>query len=121
MQDGEDELHIPQRTHLSFQHIDSHGAYILDTSEYIYIYIGKAISDHFVQSVFNVPTFSALPLDSVRSREESMFFTSFILVYPPRIRESIVDENSQFPFVLNSKSSAWRGYSYNEVAIPLSA
>lgn len=66
IQDGEDELHIPQRVHLSFRHIDSHGAYILDTSEYIYIYIGKAISDHFVQNVFNVPTFSALPFDSVR-------------------------------------------------------
>ncbi len=65
VQDGEDELHIPQRFHLSFQHIDSHGAYILDTSEYIYIYIGKAISDHFVENVFNVPTFSALPYDSV--------------------------------------------------------
>ncbi|CAF1303782.1 unnamed protein product [Adineta ricciae] len=64
VQDGEDELHIPQRVHLSFRHIDSHGAYILDTSEYIYIYIGKAISDHFVQNVFNVPTFSALPFDS---------------------------------------------------------
>ncbi|UJR31552.1 hypothetical protein I4U23_019039 [Adineta vaga] len=64
IQDGEDELHIPQRVHLSFRHIDSHGAYILDASEYIYIYIGKAISDHFVQNVFNVQTFSALPFDS---------------------------------------------------------
>ncbi|CAF0997730.1 unnamed protein product [Rotaria sordida] len=64
IQDGEDELHIPQRVHLSYQNIDSHGAYILDTSEYIYVYIGKAISDHFVQNVFNLGTFSALPLDS---------------------------------------------------------
>ncbi|CAF1187664.1 unnamed protein product [Rotaria sp. Silwood1] len=64
VQDGEDELHVPERVQLSFQYIDSHGAYILDTSEYIYIYIGKAISDHFVQNVFNVQTFSALPFDS---------------------------------------------------------
>ncbi|CAF3246703.1 unnamed protein product [Rotaria socialis] len=64
IQDGEDELHIPQRVHLSYQNIDSHGAYILDSSEHIYVYIGKAISDHFVQNVFNVETFSALPLDS---------------------------------------------------------
>lgn len=66
IQDGEDELHLPQRFHLSFQHIDSHGAYILDTSEYIYIYVGKAISDYFVQNVFNVRTFSDLPYDSVK-------------------------------------------------------
>ncbi|CAF4246970.1 unnamed protein product, partial [Rotaria magnacalcarata] len=32
IQDGEDELHIPQRVHLSYQNIDSHGAYILDSS-----------------------------------------------------------------------------------------
>ncbi|CAF1672983.1 unnamed protein product, partial [Adineta ricciae] len=51
VQDGEDELYIPARAHLSFQYIDAHGAYILDTNEYIYIYIGRAISDHFVQSV----------------------------------------------------------------------
>ncbi|CAF0744717.1 unnamed protein product [Didymodactylos carnosus] len=64
IQDGEDEVHIPQRVHLSFQHIDSHGAYIMDACEYIYIYIGKAISDHFVQNVFNVQTFSSLLSDS---------------------------------------------------------
>ncbi|CAF3954917.1 unnamed protein product [Rotaria sordida] len=64
VQDGEDELHVPERVHLSFQYIDSNGAYLLDTSEYIYIYIGKSISDHFVQNVFNVQTFSALPFDS---------------------------------------------------------
>ncbi|CAF5032205.1 unnamed protein product, partial [Rotaria magnacalcarata] len=46
IQDGDEELHVPERIQLSYQHIDSHGAYILDTSEYIYIYIGKAVSDH---------------------------------------------------------------------------
>ncbi|CAF4625685.1 unnamed protein product, partial [Rotaria socialis] len=65
IQDGDEELHVPERVQLSYQHIDSHGAYILDTSEYIYIYIGKAVSDQFMQSVFNVQTFSALPFDSV--------------------------------------------------------
>ncbi|CAF1127607.1 unnamed protein product [Adineta steineri] len=64
VRDGDDELYIPARVQLSFQHIDSHGAYILDASEYIYVFIGKAISDHFVQNVFNLQTFSALPFDS---------------------------------------------------------
>ncbi|CAF2797756.1 unnamed protein product [Rotaria sp. Silwood2] len=73
LQDGEDELHVPERVQLSFQYIDSHGAYILDTSEYIYIYIGKAISDHFVQNVFNVQTFSALPFDSVNKQKILLF------------------------------------------------
>ena len=84
IQDGEDELHIPQRVHLSFQNIDSHGAYILDTSEYIYVYIGKAISDHFIQNVFNVETFSALPFDSVNIVLHKSIFNSifqYILVF----------------------------------------
>ena len=38
---------------------------MMDANEYIYIYIGKAVSDHFVQNVFNLPTFAALPVDSV--------------------------------------------------------
>lgn len=96
IQDGEDELHIPQRFHLSFQHIDSHGAYILDTSEYIYIYIGKAISDHFVQNVFNVATFSALPYDSVRYKQNTKFSItiSFSLVFIAGIGKSFVYENT---------------------------
>jgi hypothetical protein len=69
--DGDDdELHIPPRVQLSFQHIDAHGAYIMDACEYIYIYIGRAISDQFVQNLFNVETFAALPMDSV-SREQT--------------------------------------------------
>jgi hypothetical protein len=89
MQDGEDELHIPHRVQLSFQNIDSHGAYILDTSESIYIYIGKAISDHFVQNVFHLQTFSALPMDSVIISKENRFISSNIfvlLVFITRIR-----------------------------------
>ncbi|UJR15134.1 hypothetical protein I4U23_002099 [Adineta vaga] len=64
IQDGEDQLYVPARVQLSFQHIDAHGVYILDTSECIYMYVGRAISDHFVQNVFNQPTFSVLPFDS---------------------------------------------------------
>lgn len=79
IQDGDDELYVPERVQLSYQFIDSHGAYLLDTSEYIYIFIGKAISDHFVQNVFNVPTFSALPFDSVIMLLVLMINYSFLL------------------------------------------
>ena len=65
IRDGEEELYVPERVQLSFRYVDSPGAYVLDTGEYIYIYIGKAICDYFVQNVFNVQTFSALPCDSV--------------------------------------------------------
>lgn len=67
IREGDEEISIPERVHLSFQHIDSHGAYLLDTSEYIYLYIGKAISDHFLQQVFNVTTFSSLQFDAVKT------------------------------------------------------
>ena len=81
VRDGdEDELNIPQRVQLSFEHIDAHGAYIMDASEYIYIYIGRAVSDQFVQNVFNVATFAALPMDSVSSDRTPLIGLSSIRV-----------------------------------------
>lgn len=79
IREGDEEISIPERVHLSFQHIDSHGAYLLDTSEYIYVYIGKAISDHFLQHVFNVTTFSSLQFDAVKKSFDfdMIFIVSF--------------------------------------------
>lgn len=53
--------------------------------------------------------------DRSRSVQHGVF--PLILVYSTRIRESSFDENSQFPVVLDSKSSTRRRYSYNEVRI----
>ncbi|XP_054724767.1 protein transport protein Sec24A-like isoform X2 [Uloborus diversus] len=59
----DDDAIIPQPVilQLSSEKIDRHGAYILDTFDVLYLYIGKAINDHFCTNVLNVPNFSAIP------------------------------------------------------------
>ncbi|GIY28448.1 protein transport protein Sec24B [Caerostris darwini] len=59
----DDDVIIPQPVilQLSSEKIDRHGAYILDTFDVLYLYIGRAISDQFCTSVLNVPNFSAIP------------------------------------------------------------
>ncbi|XP_055928214.1 protein transport protein Sec24A-like isoform X2 [Argiope bruennichi] len=61
----DDDVVIPQPSilQLSSEKIDRHGAYILDTLDVLYLYIGRAINDQFCTSVFNVPNFSAIPED----------------------------------------------------------
>ncbi|GFU59402.1 protein transport protein Sec24B [Nephila pilipes] len=61
----DDDVIIPQPVilQLSSEKIDRHGAYILDTFDVLYLYIGRAINDQFCTSVFNVPNFSAIPED----------------------------------------------------------
>ncbi|KFM58631.1 Protein transport protein Sec24A, partial [Stegodyphus mimosarum] len=61
----DDDAVIPQPPilQLSSEKVDRHGAYILDTFDVLYLYIGRAINDHFCSSVLNVPNFSAIPED----------------------------------------------------------
>ncbi|GFY70829.1 protein transport protein Sec24B [Trichonephila inaurata madagascariensis] len=61
----DDDVIIPQPVilQLSSEKIDRHGAYILDTFDVLYLYIGRAINDQFCTSVLNVPNFSAIPED----------------------------------------------------------
>jgi len=59
----DDDSIIPQPVilQLSSEKVDRHGAYILDTYDILYLYVGRAISDHFCTTVLNVPNFSAIP------------------------------------------------------------
>ncbi|GBN80607.1 Protein transport protein Sec24B, partial [Araneus ventricosus] len=61
----DDDVVIPQPAilQLSSEKLDRHGAYILDTLDVLYLYIGRAINDQFCISVLNVPNFSAIPED----------------------------------------------------------
>ncbi|XP_035211322.1 protein transport protein Sec24A-like isoform X2 [Stegodyphus dumicola] len=61
----DDDAVIPQPPilQLSSEKVDRHGAYILDTFDVLYLYIGRAINDHFCSSILNVPNFSAIPED----------------------------------------------------------
>jgi len=50
----------PVRLPLSSAHVDRHGAYLLDTGERMYLWIGAAISDQFCQDVLDVPNFKSI-------------------------------------------------------------
>lgn len=64
----DDDAIIPQPVilQLSSEKLDRHGAYVLDTFDVLFLYVGRAVSDHFCASVLDVPNFSAIPEDMVR-------------------------------------------------------
>lgn len=53
----------PPRLQLSFEKIDRHGCYVLDTVDRLYIYAGRALSDRFCSNVLGVPNYTAIPED----------------------------------------------------------
>lgn len=55
----------PPRLHLSAEMVDSTGAYLLDTGDVIYLYVGRNIAPSFVESVLGSPSFQALPAQMV--------------------------------------------------------
>lgn len=60
--DSEDsDIYIPPRLHLSSENIDRHGLYVMDCGESIYVWVGRSISDIYLQQVFDVKSFGELP------------------------------------------------------------
>ncbi len=58
---SETEICLPPKLHLSAESIDRHGVYIMDAGEAIYMWIGRSVSDQFLQQVFDVRSFQELP------------------------------------------------------------
>jgi protein transport protein SEC24 len=56
---------MPPRLHLSSENIDRHGVYIMDAGEAIYMWIGRSVSDLFLQQVFDCKSYQELPDHSV--------------------------------------------------------
>jgi len=55
------EVCIPPRVQLSSENIDRHGVYIMDCGEAIYMWVGRSVSDTFLQDVLDVSSYSELP------------------------------------------------------------
>jgi len=55
------EICIPPRLQLCSENIDRHGVYIMDCGEAIYMWIGRSVSDQFLQQVFDCKSFQELP------------------------------------------------------------
>lgn len=51
----------PPRLHLSAEMVDSTGAYLLDTGEVLYIYVGRNVHPSFLENALGVSSFQALP------------------------------------------------------------
>ncbi len=62
---SEVEICLPPRLPLSSESIDRHGVYIMDAGESIYMWIGRSVSDQFLQLVFDCKSFQELPDHSV--------------------------------------------------------
>ena len=54
---------VPQAPllHLSSANIDRDGVYLLDAFDYMYFYVGSAVSDKFCEDVLEVPNFMSIP------------------------------------------------------------
>lgn len=53
----------PPRLQLTFEKVDRHGCYLLDTVERLYLYVGRAVQDRFCTNVLGVANFLAIPDD----------------------------------------------------------
>lgn len=62
---GDSVIPQPDLLQLSAGNMDRHGAYLMDCSSYMYLWLGASVSDKFCQEVFDVPTFQAVPQDLV--------------------------------------------------------
>ncbi|VDK87730.1 unnamed protein product [Litomosoides sigmodontis] len=54
----------PPRLHLSFEHINRDGIYLLDTGSYIYIYISSNVECSIIKRLFDVNTFEKIDDES---------------------------------------------------------
>lgn len=60
IQQEEKTISQPPLLQLSVEKIDSHGAYIMDTGDHIYMFVCRAINDHFCKAVLNASNFAAI-------------------------------------------------------------
>ena len=59
--EGDKVIPQPPRLHLSPEMIYSHGAYVMDTRDVIYLYVSKDIDHTVLQATFGLSAYSALP------------------------------------------------------------
>ncbi|VDM08411.1 unnamed protein product [Wuchereria bancrofti] len=55
----------PPRLHLSFEHINRNGVYLLDTGSYVYVYISSNVEASIIKRLFGVNTFEKSPFEAL--------------------------------------------------------
>lgn len=61
----------PPRLHLSSANIDRTGVYLLDALDSIYLYVGSAAPQDFIQEVLDAPNFTSIPDGMVSKNNHS--------------------------------------------------
>jgi hypothetical protein len=60
----------PPRLHLSAEMVDSAGAYLLDSGDVIYLYVGRNVHQVFLEQVLGASSFQSLPEQMVRQKKK---------------------------------------------------
>jgi protein transport protein SEC24 len=60
----------PPRLHLSAEMVDSTGAYLLDTGDVIFLYVGRNVHPAFLESTLGTSQFQSLPEQMVRNKSK---------------------------------------------------
>lgn len=88
---GEMVIPQPPRIHLSAEMVDSTGAYLLDTGDVIYLYVGRNIHPAFIENVLGSSSFQSLP--------EQMFeLPELETAESERLRNFLVHLQNQRPY-----------------------
>lgn len=54
----------PPRLHLSFEHVNRNGVYLLDTGSYVYIYISSNVESTIIKCLFGVDMFEKIDVEA---------------------------------------------------------
>ncbi|KAK6620910.1 hypothetical protein RUM43_011209 [Polyplax serrata] len=103
----------PARLSLSSEHLDSRGAFLIDTPDVIYLLIGKNVSTEFLITIFDVRDVKQINKDLVElpelgndASEKLRHFINFLQSEKPwpAIIKIVFEPNSLTPFFINDKA-----------------
>ncbi|KRY61286.1 Protein transport protein Sec24B [Trichinella britovi] len=78
---------------LSFEKIDRHGLYLMDTGRYIYLYVGPGISDTLCKSMFGVNSYKEINSMTVNLEDDNATNEHGMLIY--NFMRSIIGDRLQ--------------------------
>uniref|UniRef100_A0A5S6R125 Protein transport protein Sec24B n=1 Tax=Trichuris muris TaxID=70415 RepID=A0A5S6R125_TRIMR len=92
----------PPLLSLSFEKVDRHGIYLMDTGRYLFLYVGQAVSDTLCQSIFGVTSYKEIvgglvklpELENVQNKSIRKFIDQLNNARPFALPLRIIKEDS---------------------------